>query len=236
MRKRLPALFAVVLCVSGLVAAADAVPADKANGNPLPTNFFAAARARKPVPGEWIEYRVGFPVDPLENSLRPDPAVLPGVGTSGSAVEMLDGYEIYKPAFEPEVSWRVLPLRLEIRQVTPDGCNAILTFEGSSHQFFLPMESDEAEGELYYDAPKEGDDRSIFVKMGGEEYEVEVIRRSGDGYGFVRYFSPEVPFGVFRFATGDVDLVMVGCGRGRPPAFPLAGDIPIDPPLGRLFK
>lgn len=224
----------LALLIACRLVAADAPNAD-ADINPLPANFFDAARAPKPVPGEWIEYRVGFPVDPLENSLRPDPALLPGVSASPEVAELLDGYTLYKPSFEPAASWRVLPLRIEIRQVTQDGCNVFLTFAGTSHQFFLPSNRGGAEGEVYYDKPNEGDDKRIFVKMGGEEYEVEMIRRMGDGYGFVRYFSPELPFGVFRFATGDVDLVMVGHGRGRPPQFPLAVDTPIEPPLGRLY-
>ncbi len=220
----------LVLLLTAPAAAADADGAD----SPVPLNFFDASRAPKPFPGQWIEYRIGYPADPLENSLQPDPAALPNSGDRGEVVALEDGYEIYKPSFDPGASWLVLPLRIEVRQVTPEGCNVFLTFDGASRQFFLAAGGKEQE-EPRYDAPAEDADRRMFVTMGGEEYEVEMIRRDGDGYGFVRYFSPEVPFGVFRFATENVDLVMVGFGQGRPPDFPLALDAPIDPPVGLLY-
>ncbi len=223
------------LLVSGSVAAGDLPGVGNGADAPALLDFFDASRAPKPLPGQWIEYRLGFPVDPLESSLRPDPELASSVGDPKETVDVGDGHEMYKPSFDPGVAWRVLPLRIEVRQVTPEGCTVLFTFDGDGHQLFLPVENGEERKELRYDAPKAGVDRSFFIKMGSGEYEVEMIRRTGNGYGFVRYFCPDVPFGVFRFATRDVDLVLVGFGQGRPPEFPIPVDPPIQPPVGQLY-
>lgn len=204
-------------------------------GPALPDNMFDIAAARAPVPGEWIEYRVAFPVDPLESSLRTDPEVRVLDDDGGEVVDLGEGYEIYKPSFDPPETWKVVPLRVEVREVTDAGCNVILTFAGTSHPLFLARDDGGADAEFRYGRPDAESGGRQSVRVGDGTVEVETVTRSGEGYGFARWFSREVPFGVIRFATPDVDLLMVGTGRGRPPDFPLTVEVEVQPPLGRLY-
>ncbi|MDR1744750.1 MAG: hypothetical protein LBS30_03240 [Planctomycetota bacterium] len=234
MRMRL--WLAAVAVFGGMAFGGDAAVADAeaGTGGNL-SDFFNAAAVRPPLPGDWVEYRVAFPVDQLENSLRPNPAPPPG---GPEEPDPGGGSGAFTPMFELPAAWRVLPLRLEVREVTDDGCNVILTFTGMSHPMFLAHRDEGAAGaEFHYDPPVEGDDRRIFVKVGGEEMEVEMVRRrSGDGEGFIRWVNAQLPFGIVRFATPDVDFMLAGYGRGQPPDFPLDAPGAIDPPLGKLWQ
>ncbi|MCC8189300.1 MAG: hypothetical protein LIP77_01515, partial [Planctomycetes bacterium] len=53
---------------------------------------------------------------------------------------------------------------------------------------------------------------------------------------YVRLASPALPYGIARFATEDVDVILVALGDGPPPAeFPLPLAAPPQPPPGRLL-
>lgn len=218
----------IILCIASLSPAFSAEEL---------RNAFDSSLAKRPEVGEWLEYRIAYPVDPLENSLRTDPAPVPldnasqGEEPAGAADDAF--FSSFKPSFEPPASWRVLPLRLEILGTNGDGTKALLTFEGISREVVLPSGGREA-ADFHYDAPQKPDERTT-VLIGGVATEVEVVRRQAENYGFVRYFSAEVPFGVVRFATGNVDLILVGLGKTPPPAFPLDTD-PVQPPPGLLYR
>lgn len=197
-------------------------------------DIFDPSRARRPVPGDWLEYRIAFPADPLENSLRTDPApVVPASTASDTPVEDTGPFLTAAPEFEAPAIWRVLPLRVEILAVDDDGTKALLAFAGLSREVLFPAGGRET-AEFHYEAPQEPERRET-VLVNGVAMEVDVVRRLAENYGFVRYFSSEVPFGIVRFATEDVDLVLVGLGQTSPPAFPLDVDI-AHPPLGSLYK
>lgn len=227
-RKRLRALWTFGLALLWFLhpAAAGDVP-----------DVFDPSSARRPRPGEWLEYRIAFPVDPLENSLSAAP--VPPLAAKDQPLsdgdeESLDApFAIIPPVLESPEAWRVLPLRLELREITDEGVNAVLTFAGESHEVFLPSSGEEP-ADFYYDERQSVDARTSTI-VNGSSIDVEVTRRVADDYGFVRYFSPDVPFGIVRFATENVDLVLVGTGYGRPPEFPLDAGDP-NPPAGALYR
>lgn len=197
-------------------------------------DVFDPAGARRPTPGDWLEYRIAFPADPLENSLRTDPAtVSPTATASDAAGEDTGQFLAVAPEFEAAAIWRVLPLRMEILAVNDDGTEVLLTFAGLSRKVLFPFGGLET-ADYHYEAPQEPERRET-VLVNGVAMEVDVTRRIAETYGFIRYFSPDVPFGIVRFATDDIDLVLVGLGQNPPPAFPLEADM-AHPPLGRLYS
>lgn len=196
-------------------------------------SLFAVA-ARPPHVGEWVEYRIAFPVDPLENSLRSDPAPQPLTGmTPQNAVEV-DGQFYIKPSFEPPEAWRVLPLRMEVRAVDSLGCEVMIRFEKERHLFHLPIDNGQPKAEFFFDPPQEEEHRRT-IALGDDEHEATVTVRRGERYGFIRWSGTDVPFGIYRFATEHVDLILVGMGTGTPPPFPLEPASPITPPPGHLY-
>lgn len=199
-------------------------------------DVFDAGRARMPKPGEWLEYRVAFLADPLEHGLRPDrgETVLSGRRPMRVTGGENEEFVFFVPHFESDRVWRVAPLRLEVREVTDGGCNVVTTFAGESHEFFLARGDGAGEAAFDYDADASSDG-VVTVRLGERDYEVEETRRVSERYGLVRRFSEEVPFGVVRFATPDVDLALVGMGMGRAPDFPLEAPAEIVPALGLLY-
>ncbi len=137
-----------------------------------------------------------------------------------------------QPIFDPPTAWRTLPLRLHIREVDENGCNAEMLFGGKSVSLRLSSAREEAHGSFHYNAGTETERR---MRINGTDHAVREIRRSGADYGFVRWFSEEIPFGTVRFATADVDLLLVGFGRGVAPDFPLRPADEADPAAGNLY-
>lgn len=226
-------LAAAALMIS-LLGAAHAVEADMSGAV---ADAFAVAQAPQPRPGEWLEYRVAFPVDPLEHSLSPGQGEVAPSGRTPMRITGGDEGELvfFVPHFEPERVWRVAPLRLEVREVEADGCNVVMTFAGRSHELFMPKAAGGGDGpDFYYDREESADARGE-VRIGEHGYEVEETRRISERYGLVRWTSAEVPFGIVRFATPDVDMALVGMGIGRAPDFPLEVRAEIEPPLGLLY-
>lgn len=196
-----------------------------------------AITARAPRVGEWMEYRIAFPVDPLENSLRADPAPQPQVGDgrlTGEDVVEVDGEYYIRPTFEPGTAWRTLPLRLEIESVDALGFEAFLTFESKRGKYHFPIEGGLPGGEFVYD-PQKDMERHVAVSLNGTEYEATATIRHGENFGFARMAGEDAPFGLFRFATAHVDLVLVGMGADEPPPFPLNLEEAITPPIGLFY-
>lgn len=225
------------------------LPMDSVAG-PNFADAFAAESARKPVAGEWAEYRVAFPVDPLENSLRTDPAPLPGVEAASSREEDAKAgagtlaedtgeheYEYIQPVFESEVGWRILPVRLIVEGLNDGEWSVVMEYEGGRETIQLPAAEREPEAEFLYDRDGGGMKR-LFLRIDGTEYEIDETRRFGSGYGFVRWFSRAAPFGIVRFATEHVDVMLVGRGDDArsAPEFPLRTPDKIEPPLGLLYR
>lgn len=211
-------LCAVALFLSAAaLCGAEELPAPMSMAGPNLSDVFDASQMAKARPGDWFEYRVAYPGDPLESRLSS-----PG---DASAIQTM---------FDLPPEWRVVPVRIEIREVFPDGCNAEITFgdTGERATTRLSGTSDGAHASFQYDG---GAATEQTVRIGGKEYIVQERRRSGSGYGFVRWTSVEIPFGVIRFATEHVDMQLVGMGRGSAPDFPLPPEDEVAPPLGSLY-
>ncbi len=190
-------------------------------------DVFDPSSARKPRPGEWLEYLVAFPADPLENSLSPRPAPTAAAETAGAGGE-------YLAAFNPPQAWRALPLRLVMRRVGDDSCQASLTFAGETRDVTIPFSRERPAAVFHYPAPQPID-RKRLHRLNGRPLEVDMARRRGGEYGFVRLSSPDIPFGLVRFATENLDLVLVGMGDSPPPDFPLPAAEAVEPPPGALY-
>lgn len=204
------------------------------------TDSFNLLEGRPLREGDWLEYRIAFPVDPLENSLSPNriaphddghipmDAAFPGV-PSGSDRST-------QPAFKPPAAWRVLPLRVEVMLVEEEGCRIHLTLNGLAGDVFLPLRRPESPSPFRYEAPQAEDATGIHI-FGDTEYPVQIIRRQDPRGGFVRLSNPDLPFGLARFATDNVDLSLVGMGKGAPPGFPLPEtEVHLVPAPGLLYR
>lgn len=212
-----------------------ALPAPESVAGPDFKDAFDFALAVRPRPGDWMEYHIAFPADPLESRLRPENGI--AARPSGRAPETVGGGGVdydalarLEPVFDPPETWVTVPVRIQIREVFEDGCNAEVTFAGETRAVRLGA-AREARAEFRYDA---GGEAEKALRIGGREYAVSEVRREGSDYGFVRWFSTEIPFGTVRFATEHVDMQIVGFGRGAPPEFPIHPEEEIAPPLGSL--
>ncbi|MCD8350139.1 MAG: hypothetical protein LUC93_05950 [Planctomycetaceae bacterium] len=221
-----------------LIPFASAVDADASGSVP---DVFDPSRARAPRPGEWLEFRLAFRADPLEHSLSPDRGEIAPTARQPQRITRDDGeFEFFVPHFEPERVWRVVPLRIEVREVEESGCNVVITFAGRTSTFFMakggPAGTDEPglATDWFYDSDL-SNDLTRTARIGDHSYEVEETRREAERHGFVRWFNEEIPFGIVRFATPDLDMALVGMGMGRAPAFPLEGGEAVEPPLGLLY-
>ncbi len=233
-------LLLVLLAFAAGVRGGDALPPPVSAAGPDLADVFDFSQATRPRPGDWLEYLVAFPADPLESSLRGRPgassagapvSAVPAVPVPGDGTVDFDAVARIRPEFEPPVTWRSVPVRLEIREVFPDGCNADVSFAGERVSVRLSAGGG-AQAEFHYDAGGEAE-RSL--RIGDREYTIRELRRTGSDYGFVRWFSAEVPFGVVRFATEHVDIQLVAMGRGAPPDFPVRLTVGIAPALGSLY-
>lgn len=229
-------LLCLIAAFAGVAVCGDAAPAPAA---PDFTDAFDFSAAVKPRPGDWLEYLVAFPADPLERELGAGPDDRPGAAavverdTSAPAGSIdFDALVRLQPVFEPPKGWTAVPVRLSIREVGDDGCNAEITFAGDTRAVRLPADGGGARAEFQYDS---GAEAERTLRVGGREYVVRELRRGGPGYGFVRWFSAEIPFGTVRFATELVDMQLVGFGRGTPPDFPVRPEEEIAPPPGALY-
>lgn len=244
-----------------------------AAGETLPVQtLLAVPGAKMPRAGEWIEYVVAFPLDPLEYSIRAQSTA--GNGDAPAIAEDADAAPSANaphPVFDPPTAWGSNNLRLEILKVVDQGCQARMTYNGIRHEVFLPL-APPPEGvagqpqpsgpstpdmDVSGDAPIDNNhladifDDSTQPASAAQanepehtrgkhwlgDFAVDVdIERSGDPHtGYTRMTSPEVPFGLARFANDYLDLILVGKGLGLPPEFPYP-DIRIQPSPGKLHR
>ncbi|MDR1535226.1 MAG: hypothetical protein LBU64_09045 [Planctomycetota bacterium] len=201
----------------------------------IPDSFLPGS-GKPPRAGDWLEYRIAFPIDALERNLSPGLApVPPEEGSAPSPAPEEENQGDWESAFNPPISWRSLPLRLEIIRVEGDNCRLRIVFAG------LAREMDQSLALLpnppaFFYSPPQPPDAKVIHRAGRLSLEGIKTSRREPGRGFVRISSPEIPFGLLRFATEDLDLVLVGAGRGLSPSFPLPDGDKIDPPLGRLYE
>ncbi|MDR1519685.1 MAG: hypothetical protein LBU23_06015 [Planctomycetota bacterium] len=227
---RLPAILSLALLAAPSRPAADMGGAAGVVME-LP-DVFVPGSGRPPRAGEWLEYRISFPVDPLENSLAENPLAAPGSEPSapdGAAPEK------WESAFDPPTIWLTLPLRLETLSVGREACRARLTFAGFSGEVDLPLAPPAGAAEFHYLAPQPADAAAVH-RAGRLDLKCLKTRRRDNERGFVRLSSSDAPFGLLRFATADLDLALVGFGDGLPPAYPLPDGDGMDPPPGRLYR
>lgn len=129
----------------------------------------AAPASAPPKAGEWYEYVVAYPLDPMETAIREiiDRSKPIITGTSGSAVAMTkstaEGVLVdtqpaneTEPVFDPEPVWFAMPLRLEILRVDPNGCQVMLTYAGRRDEVFLPLARNGSSSENESDAAAAG--------------------------------------------------------------------------------
>lgn len=217
------------LAIMSLLAAT-ALQAAVAAEIPGTGDLFDVSAARRPRPGEWLEYLVSYPVDPLENRLDPNPVPPPGADAGFAVVPEF----FTRPDFEPAVAWRGLPLRLVVLGSDDEAVRARLYFGDRQQDIALPLRSSGPKAGFIYDFPAPDPEWRQF-RLNNLYYEVRFERRRAGDSGFARLTSPELPFGLARFATPDVDVVLVGMGEGEAPEFPLAAADPVEPPLGLFY-
>ncbi len=78
-------------------------------------------------------------------------------------------------------------------------------------------------------------DSTSSQKIGDLFYDVQVFRDPDPETGFVRHVNRELPFGLARFATPYVDVILVDMGSGDEPPFPSARAA-VSPPPGALWR
>lgn len=235
---RILCTLAALLCSAAARGEDAPLPPPASVAGPDFADVFDFSQAARPRPGDWLEYRVAFPADPLESGLNQNaaanaaPGSSAGAGTStGSGGVDFEALARLEPLFEPKASWVVEPVRVQIREVFADGCNAEVTFAGETRTVRLAA-ADGAQADFRYDS---GAEAERVVRLSGQEYTVQEIRRAGSDYGFVRWFSAAVPFGTVRFATEHVDIQLVALGRGAPPVFPVDSEAAVEPAMGELY-
>jgi hypothetical protein len=174
----------------------------------------------------------------------------------------MPGSSVAPPLFTPPLTWKQVPLRLEITQVTETEILANLITTWTRQAVSIPRQKKDPEttsktgeeplvqGErqldpeslatLFGDAPQPGEQSFILEKdqtghwLGDMMLSVEREVFTSEA-GFVRLVNSDLPFGLARLATDTLDLVLVEHGRGLAPDFPLPG-IHIDPPPGELYR
>lgn len=215
-----------------LVLAAPAAAGDPGESVP---DIFDPAAGRRPAVGEWLEYLVAYPADPLENRLGPHPLPPPAGKKPPPKTRVVGpGLIIDEPVFEPGGAWRALPLRLIVREREENGYRVTMTFAGTARDLFLPATRPEKPAEFRYEPPQP-EPGNARHRVGDNDFEVRVTERRGRRSGFIRYFHPDLPFGIARFATADLDLILVATGTGEPPPFPAALAEAPNPAPGALY-
>lgn len=187
-------------------------------GADSPSDAAAAGAVRPPRAGEWAEYVVAFPLDPLEASLAPSSPFAPAAPDLGLAIS---------PRLDPPVAWRARPVRLEVGRVDETGYQAFVTYEGVRRETYLPLRKPSARDA---DGGREKVLSAETHRLANRDLDVSVERGEGPEGWFVRLTADEVPFGLARFANENVDLLLVGYGTGKPPAFPLSPPVFSPPP------
>lgn len=219
--------------------------------------------AAKPLQaGEWAEYLVAYPADALESLLRsqatgeagaafiPDPGVSSGMPiptpetvwtTVPLRLEFRRGTErgfiarMTHPGGMAEVE---IPLQ-SVPLASPDAAGPAPADDMDSERFD-GLSSDDGAA-----APDENDGGSQsspegritareVIRLDDRDIDVDVETVSEPIGTYVRWTNPDLPFGLARLATPNVDMILTGWGLGTPPPFPLDA-ARINPPPGKLI-
>ncbi len=130
-----------------LLSAAVAVPVAPANaGEPNLLEVFPKIKnAKIPKKGEWLEYVIAFPLDPLENAMHsllaadPQTADQTAEQAQTKAAPVAASPTVPSPSFDPPIVWKAMPLRLEITAVSPQALEADMVYEGLRQAVSLPL-------------------------------------------------------------------------------------------------
>ena len=180
--------------------------------------------------GDWLEWRLTVPGDPLEARLASEAetkekdAAVPA-STSSAA-----------PAAELPGRWKTIPFRWKVTET------------GLSLQRRMGDAEQRSMGDFSFSisrngisvAPPVGEKTDVAIgsavlTVNGAPLEVRTERWStAPGVEWERWTSETVPGGLVRMAGPNADLVLVGWGNGEEPAFPL--DAPTPPTLDVVGK
>ena len=145
-----------ILCSPILLILLGIFGATNAGEAPTVSLPVALSGSKPPRAGEWFEYIVAFPLDPLEHAIRQSINSKPSLqGKDGipsdppSSPDEAITKEPYvppppDPEFDPQLIWMTMPLRLEILQTSDTGCQAMMTYAGLRHEVHIPFSSSDS--------------------------------------------------------------------------------------------
>ena len=230
----------IAVCLAFALAGKPAAAAETGGGEAAPAiaSLIGTGLGRAPEPGEWLEYQLCYQADPLEASLSPRPRTDPEGAAPPPAGDGLPAQTVGEtdPAFTPPPVWHCLPLRLEIQKMEEGGCRAILLFAGHRRDMLVPLPKPDGDAAIASAVDPSDPETRVELgtqRVGDASLDVEIMRGHDAGGWFARYVNYDVPFGLVRFASENLDCVLVGMGKTAPPEFPVKNPH-IDPAPGEL--
>lgn len=149
-------LFAILIALTACGAGAGG------DAPPLPSPLPGIPNARPPRVGEWMEYIVAFPHDPLEESIRQ--TLIPSRPLPDSPDDQPAAPP--EPTFDPEETWESMPLRLEIVAVSDADCRAVMTYAGLRHEVTIPLSGN---GEIHPDDARQSEGDLLEAEVEGDD-------------------------------------------------------------------
>jgi len=226
-----------MLLLPGLALAAETTP------DPHPPSFGKMVTATLAIgapplkEGDWLEWRLTAPADPLEARLA-DEAEAKGRDRAVPASTPSRPATPAAPVTELPKRWQTGSYRLEVASVTEDG--PVLGIRLLSGVAVIGAYPARVKGLLSPLMRRQPEDEEITVgsavlSLNGAPLTVRTERwATAPGVEWERWTSETVPGGLVRMAGPNADLVLVGWGNGEEPAFPL--DAPTPPTLDVVGK
>jgi len=196
----------------------------------LPGAIGAARRGPEPAAGQWAEYRLALPLDPLEARLAREAAQAAGnAGAASAPAAPPPGPpDIHPPDRLPE-PWGVTALRLRVVEPRDGAWEVELRTEAGSYRSLWAWPPAAEDGAAMPGGAPPSFPRTVAVD--GAPLAVTAIplglplAEGEDGpdpsLAGECWTSPEVPFGLVRYRTPEMDLVLVGFGRHDATRFPM---------------